>query len=100
MARSSQVRKDGMETIHLDPAVWSALAAAASAAHMHPDHLANDILRASLNDAVDNALHREAERQSRLLAAVAADPDSDEAAVMRILDAQLLADDFKQEWTA
>ena len=42
--------------------------------------------------------HAEAQRQSRAVAARARDPESDEARLLRELDALLDADDFADAW--
>jgi hypothetical protein len=59
-----------------------------------------ELLRELVQERVDRkrrqAFEAEARRQSLLLAAAARDPNSDEAAVMRELDANL--EEFAREW--
>lgn len=90
---------DDALTIHLDADVRAALERAADAARTTPAEYARTLISGRL-DALDAAFRAEARRQCEVLNAAASDPTSDEAAVMRELDALFDADPFGTEWRA
>jgi hypothetical protein len=55
---------------------------------------------ARVSSKLSSLLETEARRQSRAIAERAADPTSDEYAVMREIEAELDRDDFADEWKA
>jgi hypothetical protein len=91
MPRTSQTPKEETFNFRVDPSLKAAFQAATEA----EDKPAAQVLRDFMRRRRDFAA--EAHRQSVAIAARAADPGSDEAAVMRELDAHLdgLADDWK-----
>ena len=97
MPRTSQTQKDETFNFRVDPALKAAFQAATEAEDRPAAQVLRDFMRAYIERRRRRDFAAEAHRQSLAIAARAADPDSDEAAVMRELDAHLdgLADDWK-----
>ena len=74
-------------TFRIDPALKAALAELAQAEAMPVGALLRKLVRERVEQKRRCEFEAEARRQSRLIAAAARDPDSDEAAVMRELEA-------------
>lgn len=82
-------------TFRIDPALKAALAELAEAESKPVGALLRELVRERVEQQRRRAFEAEARRQSRLIAAAARDPDSDEAAVMRELEASF--DEFARE---
>jgi hypothetical protein len=74
-------------TFRIDPALKAALAELAEAEAKPVGALLRELVRERIEQTRRREFEAEARRQSRLIAAAARDPDSDEAAVMRELEA-------------
>ncbi len=74
-------------TFRIDPDLKAALAELAEAESKPVGALMRELVRERVAQQRRRAFETEARRQSRLIAAAARDPDSDEAAVMRELEA-------------
>ena len=96
MPRTSPVPKAETLTFRIEPALKSALARIARAEHRPVGELLRDLVRARIERGRRRAFEVEARRESLELAAAARDPNSDEAAIMRELEADLAA--FADEW--
>ena len=96
MPRTSAAPKGDTFTFRLDPAMKAALARSAAADHKQPAEIVRDLVRDYLARRERRAFEAEARRQSLTLNARAEDPTSDEAQVMRELEADL--DAFAGEW--
>lgn len=87
MPRASSQARDDTFNFRVDPALKADFQAAARA----EDRPAAQVIRDFMREYVRRRRHRdflaEADRQSRAIAARAADPDSDEAELLRELDA-------------
>ena len=77
----------------VDPALKTAFTVAADAVHRPAAQVLREFMRAYVRHRQQRAFDQEARRQSRVITEAAADPDSEEAAVMRELEAAL-DDDF------
>jgi hypothetical protein len=73
----------------VDPALKAAFTAAADAAHRPAAQVLREFMRAYVRHRQQRAFDAEARRQSLVIAEAAADPYSEEAAVMRELEAAL-----------
>jgi hypothetical protein len=87
-------------TFRLEPSLKAALLRSASDDQIPPAELVRLLVRRHLAAQARRAFETEARRQSLAVAARANDPNSDEARVMRELDAHFDDDDFAAEWTA
>jgi predicted transcriptional regulator len=96
MPRTSASPKGDTFTFRLDPAMKAALARSAAADRKQPGEVVRDLVRDYLARRERRAFEAEARRQSLELNARAQDPTSDEAQVMRELEADL--DAFADEW--
>lgn len=87
-----------IETVNfrVEPELKAAFTLAAAKADKPAGQVLRDFMRAYVERSEDRALTAEARRQSRLIAAAATDPASDEAEVMRWIDD--VSD--RQGWTA
>jgi hypothetical protein len=87
MPRAASQGTDDTFNFRVDPALKAEFQAAARAQHRPAGQVIRDFMR----DYVQRQRHRdflaEADRQSRAIAELAADPNSDEAQVLRELDA-------------
>jgi hypothetical protein len=97
MLRTSQTPKEDTFNFRVDPSLKAAFQAATEAEDKPAAQVLRDFMRVYIDRRRRRDFAAEAHRQSVSIAARAADPDSDEAAVMRELDAHLggLADDWK-----
>jgi hypothetical protein len=100
MPRTSPASKDETFTFRLDPALKAALTRSAAEEHVPPAELMRTLLRRHLAAKEQRAFESEARRQAQAIALRTQDPNSDEAQVMRDLEAQLDSDDFADEWKA
>jgi predicted transcriptional regulator len=96
MPRTSASPKGDTFTFRLDPAMKAALTHSAAAEHKQPAEVVRNLVRDYLAQRERRAFEEEARRQSLVLNAAAQDPTSDEAQVMRELEADL--DAFADEW--
>ena len=96
MPRTSANPKGETFTFRLDPALKAGLTRSASAARMQPAELVRALVRDHLAQAERRAFEAEARRQSLAIAARARDPMSDEARVMREIEA-VFEDDAADE---
>jgi hypothetical protein len=85
--------KAGSFKFRVDPDLKTAFVAAADAADRPAAQILREFMRAYVRHREQRAFDSEARRQSRIIAEAAADPYSDEAAVMRGLEAALDAED-------
>ena len=86
MPRSSRTSKDETFNFRIDPGLKAAFAAATEAEDKPAGQVLRDFMRAYVRRKEQQAFEAEAGRQSRLVAAAALDPNSDDAALMRDLD--------------
>lgn len=100
MPRTSEHPKQDSFNFRIDPALKAAFVAAAEAEDKPAASLLRDFMRAYVARRERRVFTVEAQRQSRAIARRASDPESDEARVLRELDALLEADDFSAEWKA
>ena len=96
MPRISPALKAETLTFRIEPKLKSALARIAREEHRPVGELLRDLVRARVERRRRRAFEAEARRESLELAAVARDPNSDEAAMMRDLEADLA--EFDGEW--
>jgi len=97
MPRNSQHPKEDTFNFRIDPALKAEFQAATEAEDKPAAQVLRDFMRAYIERRKRLEFAAEAQRQSAAIAARAADPASDEAAVMRELDANLagLADEWR-----
>jgi hypothetical protein len=97
MPRTSQRPKEDTFNFRVDPALKAEFQAATEAQDKPAAQVLRDFMRAFVERRRHQNFAAEAHRQSTAIAARAADPASDEAAVMRELDGNLagLVDDWK-----
>ncbi len=98
MPRSSATLKGETFTFRLEPALKAALTRSAEAERIPPGELLRELVRAHLADRERRAFEADARRQSLAIAAQAAEPDGDEAQVMREIESLLDADDIGSAW--
>jgi hypothetical protein len=96
MPRTSAVPKIETLTFRLEPRLKAALARIARDEHKPVGELLRELVRERVSRRQRRAFESEAHRQSLAAAALAQDPASDEAAVMRELEADLA--EFANEW--
>jgi hypothetical protein len=89
MPRTSAHPKETSFNMRIDPALKSAFTKATEAEDKPAAQIVRDFMRAYVRQSERRAFEAEAARQSREAAAVARDPDSDEYAVMREIEAEL-----------
>jgi len=97
MARTSSAPKDETFTFRIEPALKTAFTRIAGEERKPVGELLRELVRERVERRRRRAFESEARRQSMEAAAAARDPDSDEAAMLRWLDANLaeLADEWK-----
>ncbi len=96
MARTTPAPKIETLTFRIEPALKAALARIAGEERKPIGELLRELVRERVERKRRRAFEAEARRQSRDAAAAAGRPGSDEAAVMRELDADLA--EFADEW--
>jgi len=96
MPRTSAALKAETLTFRIEPKLKSALAKIARAEHRPVGEVLRDLVRSRIERGRRRAFEAEARRESLILAEAARDPNSDEAAMMRELEADLTA--FADEW--
>lgn len=89
MPRTSQHPKDTSFNLRIDPALKAAFTSATEAEDKPAAQVVRDFMRAYVQRRDRRAFEAEAHRQSLLIAERARDPNSDEAAVMREIEADL-----------
>ena len=87
MPRQSQHHKDVSFNFRIDPKLKAEFQTATEAADKPAAEVLRDLMRAYVERRRERTFAAEAKRQSRVLAERAVDPDSDEAEVMRWIDA-------------
>jgi len=100
MPRASQHPKETSFNLRIDHALKVAFTAATEAEDKPAAQVVRDFMRAYVRQQERRTFEAEARRQSLLIAERARDPESDEAAVMRELEALLDQDSFADEWKA
>jgi hypothetical protein len=100
MPPSSTAPKDETFTFRLDRSLKAELARAAAEDHLQPGELLRALVRRHLAHRTRRAFAAEAHRQSLLVARQGAEPRSDEAQVMRELDAYLDSGALDDAWTS
>jgi predicted transcriptional regulator len=96
MPRASQHPKEQSFNFRIDPALKAAFQSAAEAADKPAAQVLRDFMRHYMARHQEAAFASEAHRQSAAIASRAADPASDEAAVLAELDMHLA--DLGAEW--
>lgn len=86
MPRTSARPKVQSFNFRVDPELKAAFAAATAEEDKPAGQVLRDFMRGYVARRQERALSAEAERQSRVMACHAADPDSDEAQVMRWIE--------------
>jgi hypothetical protein len=89
VSRTSQHPKDTSFNLRIDPVLKAAFTKAAEADDKPAAQVVRDFMRAYIKQREHSAFEEEARRQSREAAALADDPNSDEYAVMREIEAEL-----------
>ncbi len=92
MPRTTQHPKETSFNLRIDPKLKAAFTAATEAEDKPAAQVVRDFMRAYVKARERRTFEAEARRQSLLIAEAAHDPNSDEAAVMREIEAEL-ADD-------
>jgi len=100
MPRTSQHAKDTSFNFRIDPALKAAFTAATGAEDKPAAQVLRDFMRAYVRQRERRAFEAAARRQSLEAAERARDPNSDEHAVMREIEAEFDRDDFADEWKA
>ncbi len=100
MPRSSQHPKETSFNLRIDPALKAAFTAATEAEDKPAAQVVRDFMRAYVKQRERRTFEAEARRQSLAIAERARNPNSDEYAVMREIEAELDQDDFVDEWKA
>lgn len=96
MPRTSQYPKETSFNLRIDPALKAAFTAAAAAEDKPAAQVLRDFMRAYVRQRQRRAFEAEARQQSLLIAEQARDPSSDDAQVMREIEAELADRSF---WT-
>ena len=96
MPRTSQHPKETSFNLRIDPALKAAFTAATEADDKPAAQVVRDFMRSYVKQRELRAFEAEARRQSLLIAEAARDPKSDEAQVMREIEAELADPAF---WT-
>jgi uncharacterized membrane protein len=96
MARTTLESKDETVTFRIAPALKAAFAELAEQERKPLGELLREMVRERVEQKQRSEFEIEARRQSLAAAALAENPDSDEAAVMRELEADL--EEFSKEW--
>ena len=96
MPRTTTELKVGTFTFRIDAALKSAFNEVAAAEAKPPGELLRELVRERVERQRRRDFEAEARRQSQEAAAAARDPDSDEAQVLRELDANF--EEFAREW--
>jgi len=96
MARTSAEPNADIITFRIPPALKAAFAEIAEQEAKPVGELLRELIRERVKQKERREFESEARRQSREAAALALDPNSDEAAVMRELEADL--EEFSKEW--
>ncbi len=99
MPRTSQHPKESSFNLRIDPALEAPVTAATEAEDAPAAQVIRVFMRAYVKRGERRAFEAEARRQSLAIAERAGDPNSDEYAVMREIEAELDQDDFADEWT-
>jgi hypothetical protein len=89
MSRTGQHPKETSFNLRIDPALKAAFTAATEAEDKPAAQVVRDFMRAYVKQRERRAFETEAARQSLLIAQAARDPKSDEAEVMREIEAEL-----------
>ena len=100
MPRSTRRRKETSFNLRIDPDLKAAFTAATEAEDKPAAQVVRDFMRAYVKQRERRAFEAEARRQSLLIAEAARDPNSDEASVMREIDAELEDTSLWNEGTA
>lgn len=98
MPRPSHHQKAESFNFRVNADLKAAFTAATEAEDKPAAQVLRNFMRAYVTYRKRRAFTADARRQSLVVAAAAADPDGDEAAVMRELEADLDADAFAGEW--
>ena len=96
--RASRAIQAETVTFRIDPDLKSAFVEIAEQERKPVGELLRDMIRERVKDEERRKFEAEARRQSLLLAEAASNPDSEEAAIMRELDANF--DEFSREQAA
>lgn len=94
MPRTSQHPKETSFNLRIDPALKAAFTAATEAEDKPAAQVVRDFMRSYVKTRERRIFEAEARRQSLLIAERARDPNSDEAQVMREIEAELADPSF------
>ena len=94
MPRTTLHSKDATFNLRIDPSLKTALSAATEAEDKPAAQVLRDFMRAYVKQRERRVFEAAARRQSLAIAERAKDPNSDEYAVMREIEADLDRDDF------
>lgn len=94
MPRTSTHPKDASFNLRIDPALKASFTKATEAADVPAAQVLRDFMRTYVRQSERRTFEAEARRQSRDAAARARDPNSDEYAVMREIEAELADESF------
>jgi len=100
MPRVSQHPKDTSFNLRIDPNLKAAFAKAAEAEDKPAAQVVRDFMRAYVKQRERRVFEAQARRDSLAVADAARDPTSDEAQVMRELEAHMDDSSFWADWTA
>lgn len=96
MAGTSASAKNQSFTFRLEPALKAALSASAAEQRKQPAELMRELVKAHIAHRERQAFEEEARRACLVINDLARDPNSDEAQVMRELDAYI--EDMSDDW--
>jgi hypothetical protein len=100
MPRTTQHPKETSFNLRIDPVLKAAFTAATEAEDRPAAQVVRDFMRAYVRQRERRTFEAEARRQSLEAAEQAKNPNSDEYAVMREIEAELDRDDFAGDWKA
>lgn len=100
MPRTTQHPKQDTFNFRIDPALKAAFSRATEAEDKPAAQVLRDFMRAYVERKERQTFVQEAQRQSRVIAERARDPESDEAHSLRELEAHLDEDAFGDDWKA
>jgi hypothetical protein len=100
MPRTTEHPKETSFNLRIDPALKAAFAAATAAEDKPAAQVLRDFMRAYVQRRERRLFEATARRQSREAAQAARDPNGEEAAILREMEAELDRNDFADEWQA
>jgi hypothetical protein len=98
MPRSSQYPKETSFNLRIDPALKAAFTRATEAEDKPAAQVVRDFMRAYVRARERHAFAERAKHDALVIKAAAADPNSDEAQVMREIEAEMAEPGFWEGW--